>query len=83
MSKSLEALKEVKKYYPFKVNELEYLYIDVIEKSLKALEIIKEKAVNVFILFLSDNLEDYNQYVTCSNLTQEEYDLLREMLNSK
>ena len=57
---------------------------EVIEKSLKALEIIKEKAVDVYILF-DLGLEEYNKYVlkrygTYYQLTQEEFNLLKEVL---
>ena len=56
----------------------------VIEKSLKALEIIRDKEVNVNHLVISDNLDMYNygweEYLCI--LTQEEYDLLKEVLNN-
>ena len=56
---------------------------DIIEKELKALEIIKEKKVNCYLLINSENLKDYNECVddtTEKRLTQEEYDLLKEEL---
>ena len=43
MNKGLEALERVKKYYPFGVNELEYLNIEIIETALKRLEEIEDK----------------------------------------
>lgn len=48
----------------------------------KALKIIKDKAVSMAILFQSTNVEEYNH---CKNLlafdlTQEEYDFLKEVL---
>lgn len=50
-------------------------------KSLKVLEIIKEKEVNVFIFLHSGNLETYNDMVEDSRkLTKEEYNLLKEVL---
>lgn len=50
-------------------------------KELKALEIIKEKEVNVFIFLHSGDLETYNDMVEDNRkLTQEEYDLLKEVL---
>ena len=53
----------------------------IIEKSLKALEIIKEKQVNVFIFLHSGDLETYNDMVEYNRkLTQYEYDLLKEVL---
>lgn len=55
--------------------------LDTIEKSLKALEIIKEKRVNIHLLILSDSLEKYNfNLLPYRKLTQEEYDLLKEIL---
>ena len=51
------------------------------EKKLKALEIIKEKEVDVFIFLHSGYLETYNDIVEDNRkLTQEEYDLLKEVL---
>ena len=53
----------------------------IIEKSIKALEIIKEKEVNVFILLHSGDLETYNDMAEDNRkLTQEEYDSLNEVL---
>ena len=50
-------------------------------KELKALEIIKKKEVNVFIFLHSGDLETYNDMVEDNRkLTQEEYDLLKEIL---
>ena len=55
-----------------------------LEKELKALEIIKEKRVNAAILINSESLEEYNStvgfYFLKNQLTQEEYDLLREVV---
>ena len=60
-----------------------------IRKSLKALEIIKEKKVNIELLNASSSVEDYNNevirnygYAFSTNriLTQEEFNLLKEML---
>lgn len=51
------------------------------EEKLEALEIIKEKRVNVQALFYSTSCEDYNKHYThYENLTQEEYDFLKEVL---
>lgn len=48
---------------------------------LKAIEIIKEKEVNVFIFLHSGDLETYNDMVEDNRkLSQEEYDLLEEIL---
>ena len=52
--------------------------------AVKALEIIKEKQVNVSALLELDNLQQYNDYCDmvggCKKLTQEEFDLLKEVL---
>lgn len=51
------------------------------ENKLKALKIIKEKEVNVFIFLHSGDLETYNDMVEENRkLTQEECDLLKEVL---
>ena len=50
-------------------------------KAVRALEIIKEKEVNVFIFLHSGDLETYNDIVEDNRkLTEEEYDLLKEVL---
>ena len=58
--------------------------IEVIEKSLKALKIIKEKRVNADLLYYSKNLYDYSENIVGDNrmLTKEEYELLKEVLNN-
>ena len=53
--------------------------LETIEAALKALEIIKEKEVNVRFLISCKNLKEYNDVIS-DHLTQEEYDLLREVL---
>ena len=60
---------------------------EIIKKSLKALEIIKEKRVNVFALKTTNTLKEYNNVFIgnyCDRKTRklkkEEYDLLKEML---
>lgn len=54
---------------------------DIIEKALKALEIIKKKSVNVSALNNSSYIGEYNyQRVECRHLTKEEYELLKEEL---
>lgn len=79
-----------KGYLPFK--ECPYRHIsndyceeyEAVEKSLKALEIIKEKQVNVGALSVFDTLEQYNHFCkmfeNLIELTQQEYDLLKEVL---
>lgn len=52
-----------------------------VEKEHIVLEIIKEKRVNVEALFYSSNCKDYNKHYThYEDLTQEEYELLVEVL---
>lgn len=56
---------------------------DIIEKSLKALEIIKDKKVNVFILLHSGDLETYNDMVEDNRkLTLEQYGHLIEVFDN-
>ena len=53
----------------------------IIEKELKALEIIKEKRVDIGWLIRSENCSKYNLGVGESQaLKKEEYDLLKEIL---
>lgn len=55
--------------------------IKTIEKSLKALEIIKEKNVNTLLLELAENVDEYNERIVPNGqLTEEEFNLLKEML---
>ena len=77
----LEALKEIK-------DDVVAEYIDdykthfyIIEKELKALEIIKEKKVNIKLLLIDKDCELYNMNYGYEDLTQEEYDLLKEAIN--
>ena len=68
-------------------------YVDelkLVEKSLKALEIIKEKNVDIITLKKSNTLKDYIKSATIRNLfekgvlieelTEEEFNLLKEVL---
>ena len=65
------------------------LNLSGISKELKALEIIKEKRVDTLLLFRCFQLDDlyghshfetYNQELHTQNMTQKEYDLLKEWL---
>ena len=77
MSKVLYELKDFREHYFFERDEEENL--SIIEKELKALEIIKNK--NVLPCMLKDELEKYNKCCPKNEeLTQEEYDLLKEVL---
>ena len=54
-----------------------------VEKSLKALEIIKEKNVDIFLLKVASSVEHYNCNLVKpleKELTQEEFNLLKEVL---
>lgn len=82
MSKGLEALKKIKNWlYTHDLQEL--CDIDIIEKELKALEIIKKKNVSISAFKLNVSLETYIIWWTTKReewLTQEEFDLLKEIL---
>ena len=88
---SKEALEDIILY--LNASEPKGLYcenIEVIKKELKALEIIKNKRVDVFELLVgisnsaySNPLERYNSYIEGSfntELTPQEFDLLKEVL---
>lgn len=91
MSKGIEALKRIENQFnqlgiKFKesgwhIREDDYF---AIEKELKALEIIKKKNVIMEDLERSDKLRDYNIWGYRGNfdyyLSQEEFDLLKEVL---
>jgi len=58
---------------------------EIIDKALKTLEIIKEKNVNIQYIKDKDcSFEMYNKMVLLKEwrLTQEEYDLLKEVLSN-
>lgn len=56
-------------------------YKKLYEEAKKALEIIKKKGINLYKLKICDSCEEYNQLCnTDLPLTQEEYDLLKEVL---
>ena len=83
MSKGLEALKELSdELYYCNDKEMSKTHIEsrlIVEKELKALEIIKKKANIVLLDELND--EHYWLDIACNTkLTQEEYDLLEEVL---
>lgn len=98
MSKGLETLKEIAiqsveaiigKQEPLrtqKINELlNTKQFETIEKELKALEIIKEKEINIHALLLHlkrfDSPDGYNTLVGDKyKITQEEWNLLKEVL---
>lgn len=77
----LEVSKQLKEFVlEFIKNGLD---IDIIETALKALEIIKEKKIDLDLLKISDDLDDYNFMCDMyykNILTHEEYDLLKKVL---
>ena len=81
MSKELEALECIVVDLTPIVKEHNKEEIEQLKKSLQALEIIKKKQVNVFVLLHSGNLKIYNDiFEDNRKLTQEKYDLLKEVL---
>ena len=85
MSKGLEALERMAR----NVETNEYVFNDqccedynTIEKELKALEIMKNKEVQIATLILSNTCDGYNfsKGLLGKFLTQEEYNLLKEVL---
>ena len=84
MSKGLEALEYIKKSkYDDCAYIADFASLEIIEKELKALEIINEKDVNIGA-FRELDLEHYNMYARdilgTRQLTKEEYDLLKEII---
>ena len=85
MSKGLDALKELMDNVIRNDDKLCNKKVSVIEKELKALEIIKTKEINIHALLLHlkrfDSPDGYNVLVGDKyKLTQEEYNLLKEIL---
>lgn len=74
---------ELKTYHYDLLKENEMLHNQNVKK-LKALKIIKEKKVDIHILTTAIKLNDIYQYnarfENCAQLTQEEFDLLKEAL---
>ena len=85
-NKGLDAFKRLVRdydYYDDGIDEERHEEdIEIIEKELKALDIIKNKAVSIAVLIQSTNVEEYNycKNLLAFDLTQEEYDLLKEVL---
>ena len=79
MSKGLKALEILESLVAI-YGKFEFDFTDI-EKELKALEIIKEKEVNIYKIRICDSLDEYNKLKsTGRELTQEEYELLKEVL---
>lgn len=93
MSKGLEALDGLR----FDVSmskDINYLEAnkecDIIEKELKALEILKDKKVNVFHIWVFDDYTQYKEHYPFSEysaeedmLTFEEFNFLKEVLENE
>ena len=82
MNKELKALEKLTKIHSY--DEFNECY-NIIENGLKALEIIKEKEINIHALLLHlkrfNSPEGYNVLVGDKyKITQEEYDVLEEVL---
>ena len=95
MNKGLEALENIKNKtitITDNRNDIVYKYrygdylskedVNTIAKELKALEIVKDKELDIEWLLTCFNKYDREQYNACQikSLTQEEYDLLKEVL---
>lgn len=82
MSKGLEALKVLVMSSTTIFNTKEQIdeSINAIKKELKALEIIRNKRVNVRTFLQCENVEQYNRASFSDDLSQEQYDLLKEVL---
>ena len=80
MSKGLEALKIVERDCE-DLEQVPYGEFALIEKSLKALDVIKEKNVNIYQIKYMETLDDYNSVRDEEDrLTEEEFNLLKEVL---
>ena len=86
MSKGLEAFEDIKTVMKKLFGGVEHCEkaLDTIEKEIKALEIIKRKNVHIytFMYYAKDNTyEEFNMLLDYMfDLTQEEYELLKEVL---
>lgn len=76
----LEALKIVERDCE-DLEEVPYGEFALIEKSLKALEIIKKKTVDIWLIQNKKTLKQYNSMVDESRqLTEEEFSTLKEVI---
>ena len=93
MSKGLEALERVKKFSVLLDSEKDIVKdlveiipntLKTIEKELQALEIIKNKGVDILALQHYQNASQYNFSLRgkFSQLTEEEFNLLKDVLNN-
>ena len=83
----LEAIEKLRQLLAYEIDGINFMNeVEVIKKELKALEIIKKKRVDLDLLlktFKFNNYELYNFNIGngARSLTQEEYDLLKEVLS--
>ena len=86
MSKGLEALKSLFDTMAFAFLESNTMKdLKIIEKELKALEIIKNRLIDMHDLLVYDTYSSFNQRRTLKGLTpisKEEYNLSKEILNN-
>ena len=88
MLKGLEALEKIVDEIKWTHNDGKTLtrfdkeQVDIIEKELKALEILKNKKTDINLL-LNNGLDFYNSCFYPRKLTQEEYELLKEVLENE
>lgn len=82
MTKGFQALKDIGECLLLKgvLDDINQERIGFIAKELRALEIIKTKKVNIKCIISGWLLGKYNSYKAHISLTQEEYDLLKEIL---
>ena len=82
-SKGLEALEKIKKEYfvDGRLPLIDRVRFELIEKELKALEIIKAKASIDLLEELNDDEPHWLDIGCSTKLTQEEYDLLKDVLS--
>ena len=85
MSKASEALNDLTQmledeHYELSEDEIVIERKLIIETALKALEIVKEKGLDILEFRYAFSLYEYNacKNIGCEELTQEEYDLLKE-----
>lgn len=78
---TLKDFEKLNKDYSRVVNEKIELCIKCV-KEYRALEIIKNKNVDILRIKITQNVEQYNtrKIKGCRNLTKEEYELLKEIL---
>ncbi len=82
---TLDELEEIKELVNndkhFKYKNIVNFNCESIKQALKALEIIIKKKVNILLLELAENVNEYNERIVPNGrLTEEEFDLLKEML---